>query len=63
MVAHHDRRARKEYLQRDAGLHAEPDGIDEVDNLRAGGAQGAQEGGEYEAAKVEIEYTSVYMRG
>jgi hypothetical protein len=43
--------------------HAEPDGIDEVDNLRAGGAQGAQEGGEYEAVKVEIEYTSVYMRG
>ncbi|KAJ7927291.1 hypothetical protein B0H13DRAFT_2265642 [Mycena leptocephala] len=29
------------YLQRDEGLHAEPDGINEVDDVRGEGAQGA----------------------
>jgi hypothetical protein len=48
----HDRRSRKEYLQRDEGLHAEPDGVDEVDDVFDEGAEGAQEGGLYEAVGI-----------
>ncbi|KAJ7885586.1 hypothetical protein B0H13DRAFT_1889522 [Mycena leptocephala] len=38
MVARHDRGAREKYLQRDEGLHAEADGVDEVDDVRGEGA-------------------------
>jgi hypothetical protein len=48
------RRSRKQYLQRDEGLHAEPDGVDEVDYVRGEGAQGAQGVEGYEAVEVEI---------
>ncbi len=41
MLTRYDRRAREQYLQRDEGLHAEPDGINEVDDVRGEGAQGA----------------------
>jgi hypothetical protein len=38
MVARRNRGARKQYLQRDDGLHAEPYGVDEVDDVRGEGA-------------------------
>jgi hypothetical protein len=34
MVARHDRGTRKQNLKGDEGLDAEPDGVDEVDDVR-----------------------------
>jgi hypothetical protein len=44
-------------LERNESLHAEPDGVDEVDDVRGEGAVGAQEGRGYEA--LEIKYKAV----
>ncbi|KAJ7921555.1 hypothetical protein B0H13DRAFT_1866527 [Mycena leptocephala] len=49
MVARHDRGAREHNLRRDDGLHAESDGVNEVDDVRGEGAWGEEEGGGYEA--------------
>jgi hypothetical protein len=46
MMARRDRSARTQYLQRDEGLHAEPDGV--RGGWRAG-RRGGEEGGGYEA--------------
>ncbi|KAJ7799856.1 hypothetical protein B0H13DRAFT_1932890 [Mycena leptocephala] len=56
MVARHDRGSRKEYLQSDDGLHAEPDGVDEVDDVRGEGAKGTELGGEYGAIGINKMY-------
>jgi hypothetical protein len=51
MVAHYDWGTRKEYLQRDEGLDAKPDEVDEMDDVRGEEAQGVEDGGEMKLYK------------
>ncbi|KAJ7927303.1 hypothetical protein B0H13DRAFT_2556767 [Mycena leptocephala] len=49
MVTRYSQRTRERNLERDDGLHAESDGVNEVDDVRGEGAWGGEEGGGYEA--------------
>jgi hypothetical protein len=62
MMARHDQAAREEYLQRDVGRETEPDGVNEVDDVRGEGAQGMQEGGRYEALGIKINISRALVK-